>query len=177
MEQSKKFNLQKIHAALFSADDAEVEKALASLVKGGTALSILPLIELYVSTDNDKFKTVAEKLLYSLKVPDASVYLMEALADTHYEDFKPFILSIFWNAGISPHSHLLALTEEAVHGDFETAFEVLTIVENIDGDLDPMILEGCIAETSGFLEFSSGDNKASMIQSLHDILEGFAVEG
>jgi len=177
MEKTKKeISLQKIHTDLFSTDDAIVEKSLGLLVKSGNETSVLPLIELYVSTSNSQFKNIAEKLLYSLKTPNASIYLMEALVDVHYEDYKPFILSIFWNAGIAPHPHILELTEEAVHGDFETAFEVLTIVENIDGVVDPLILEGSIAETKDYLEFAADDNKTALIQSLNDILIGFSTK-
>ncbi|MFT4662274.1 MAG: hypothetical protein ACI8XB_002563 [Patiriisocius sp.] len=175
MSEKKNIDLQNIHASLFSADDAEVEKALASVVKKGNELSILPIIELYVSTENSKFKSIAEKMLFSLKVQNASAYLMEALEETHYEDHKAFILSIFWNAGIPPHPHLLELTEEAVHGDFLAAFEVLTILENIDGDIEPNILEGSKAEVEGYLEFAEDNEKTKIIASIGEILDNLMI--
>ncbi len=172
-ENKKLLELQKTHENLFSTDNAVVEKALGKIVATGTELSIRPLLELYITTDNDKIKTVIEKLLYSLKTPNSAVHLVEALRGDNIEEFKSFILSIFWNAGIPGNDHVLDLVEEAVQGDFKVAFEVLTIVENMDGSVDQLSLEAALVETTTYLSSESKEDKYPLVESLQEILESF----
>lgn len=172
-QKAKEVQLVKIHTDLFSTNDELVENALKDIVHAGDENSIEPLLTFYVNTENSRFKAIAEKVLYSLKPKGSGARLINALANENLSQHRAFILSIFWNAGIPANEFVIEMVEEALHGDFSEAFEVLTILDHMDGDITPEILGESIALIESNMDLHAGDHKSEILEDILKILLKF----
>ncbi|TVR40262.1 MAG: hypothetical protein EA392_04255 [Cryomorphaceae bacterium] len=130
----------KVLRNLFSASDEEVMAAVKELSDSGDDQAIFPLLEVLLNGSDDAQQAVTS-VLYQLKNRKAAQALVEALENPKYIPVRKTILASFWNSGIMPVDKLPLLCAIAAEGDFEEAFEVLTIVEAMDVQLEPAELE------------------------------------
>ncbi len=154
---------------LFSPDDQVVISGVEELAKYGDHRVIHPLLEVMLN-GSEAVNTAVQNVLYQLKDTKAMAEMVEALDNPKYESLRPVMLASFWNTGQWPTEHLLKLCEIAVNGTFEEAFEVLTIVEHMEGNLEPAELELALEPVREFLMTQEGHANYTIIESIHSAL-------
>lgn len=157
---------------LFSSDDAVVMEALKSLSEIGDHRVIHPLLELMLH-GSDKVNAGVEDVLFQLKDSQAMKELMEALDNPKYEPIRATILAAFWNTGQWPVEHLVKLCEIAVNGTYQEAFEVLTIIEHMEGSMEPAELEQALEPIREYLMQQEGHENYVIIETIHSALNQF----
>lgn len=133
---------QKLIEDLESSMDNIVLKALDKVKDKGTVNVIEPLIDAYFSTENTKIKNEVKEILNSLKISAAAEALVNAL-DENAHDRNQLILNALWNSNLDSSKHMNKIIEIAVTGDFLTAFEVLTVLDNLDEVIEEEQLVEC----------------------------------
>lgn len=154
---------------LFSADDEVVLSAIQQLSETGDHRLIHPLLEVMLN-GSERVNAAVEQVLFQLKDTKAMDELVEALDNPKYEPIRVTILASFWNTGQWPTEHLTKLCEIAVNGTFEEAFEVLTVVEHMEGTMEPAELELALEPVREFLMREEGHANYAIIESLHAAL-------
>ncbi len=157
---------------LFSADDAVVLKAIESLTETGDHSVIHPLLELMLH-GSEEVNAAVEQVLFQLKDTKAMNELVEALDNPKYEPIRATILAAFWNTGQWPTEHLVKLCEIAVNGTYQEAFEVLTIVEHMEGTMEPAELELAMEPIREFLMQQEGHENYVIVETIHAALNQF----
>ena len=61
---------------------------------------------------------------------------LDALADTSFAHIKPDVLSFLWNCGLTRDGRLARVAEVACEGDFQQAFEGVTLMEQVETVVD-----------------------------------------
>ena len=93
------------------------------------------------------------------------------------EEFQPYhqqLVSCMWSSGMNPTEDLHVFSKLAVDGDYMTALEVLTLLENMEGPFDNESLMDAFQDVSEFVEEAAeGDAKIDLIKSIYDILYAF----
>jgi len=154
---------------LFSPDDEVVLAGIEELRKNGDHRVVFPLLEVMLN-GSDEVAEAVQKVLFQLKNRKAMDELVTALDNPKYEPLRVTILASFWNTGQWPVEHLVKLCEIAVNGTFEEAFEVLTIVEHMEGNLEVAELELALEPVREFLMTQEGHANFAIIESLHSAL-------
>lgn len=154
---------------LFSPDDKVVLEAIRQLSETGDHRVIHPLLELKLH-GSDEVNEAVEQVLFQLKDTKAMGELVEALDNPKYLPIRSTILAAFWNTGQWPTEHLVKLCEIAVHGTYQEAFEVLTIVEHMEGTMEPAELELAMEPIREYLMQQEGHENYMIIESIHSAL-------
>jgi len=157
---------------LFSPDDAVVMAAVRELKESGDHSIIHPLLEVMLS-GSESVNAEVEQVLFQLKDTKAMDQLVQALDNPKYEPLRATIIASFWNSGQWPADHVTKLCEIAVNGTYEEAFEVLTVVEHMEDDLQPAEAEEALEPVREYLMLKEGHENYAIIESLHAALNKF----
>lgn len=155
---------------LFSPSDEVVLKAIKQLAETGDHRVVYPLLELLLN-GSEEVAVAVEQTLFQLKDTKAMDELVEALDNPKYLPVRSTILAAFWNTGQWPTEHLVKLCEIAISGTYQEAFEVLTIVEHMEGNLEPAELELALEPIREFLMQHEGHENYVIIESIHSALD------
>lgn len=158
-------------AELFSTDPAKVMSALEKIPEKGDHTMVVPLLKTYRVWENeDEIRKQIAKIMYELKTETAIPELIAALDDPDFEDYRAFLISIFWNAGIFPVTHIDVLVRHAIKGDYMVALEVLTVVENIEAKMEPEMLQDAMFDIDEHIEMYPDDAHIELLEELKQIL-------
>lgn len=157
---------------LFAADDATVLSAVKALKEFGDHRTIHPLLEVMLH-GSDPVKAAVEEVLFELKDTKAVDQLIAALDDEKYAPVRATILAAFWNSGQWPVGHVAKLCDIAIHGSYQEAFEVLTVIEHMEEDLAPAEVAPALESIREYLMVGEGHENYPIIESLHAVLNAF----
>lgn len=169
MAKSKK-NL--IKESLKSNDKQLIITAIEDIVEHGDKEILILAIELFCTTNDAEIKSHILSLLFNLKNPEAADVLFSFIADKAYHDQLNDLLIACWECGLDFSIHIEALTNLVISEPFETAFEAVTVIENIDAKLDTELLDKCIAALQKSIKRAGADKKA-LLESLVVTLKNF----
>lgn len=156
---------------LFSTRKDEVLAALDKIPSQGNAKVVIPLLKTYKAWEDDgMIRGGIEKILRELKTETAIPELITALEDPDYEEERALIISSFWNAGLFPISDVDVLIRHAIRGNFMVALEVITVVENIESEIDEQVLQDGIFDIDEFLDSEPNAPHSELLAELKDVL-------
>ena len=110
-------------------------KTLTEIQEKGNVDLIKPLIELGKSRDEKEIQDAIQKIFFSLKISAAHPVILEELKNIGAHPFRKLLLSTIWESNIDALPHLDTLVKIAIEGDLYEAIEVLTILEEGEGEL------------------------------------------
>ena len=119
--------------SLYSTKENEVLDAIKAAEEVGTVEWVRPLLEVVRDHPSDEVKEAAAHVLGTLKVSAAEDVLADALDDPEFESIGSDIVGYLWNCGFHSEELLPAVVRCAVRGDFRSAMEALTWVEQLEG--------------------------------------------
>jgi len=134
MEKESKI-IQQLITELSSTDETKLLKTLEKVKSKGNDLMIVPILDLYTSTDHNTVKEAVKGLLNELKTTDGTIFLIERLKNSDNE-LNEVILGALWSAGLNPIEYLPEIVNAACNGTYMVAFEAVTVLENLDGPFD-----------------------------------------
>ena len=140
-EKTKNNRLNNILKDLNGSDENKITTAIKQLRKHGNAEAIEPLLDKFISIDNDVIKEDITSLLFDLKDETVVPELIKAIGTPKFEPIKPFIISILWQAAIDSSTHIGVLVKEAIKGNYMTCVEVLTVIESYDSSFNEEEIE------------------------------------
>ena len=157
--------------SLYSTKDDEVLDAIKAAEEVGTVEWVRPLLEVVREHPSDEVKAAASNVLGSLKVLAAEDVLGDALDDPEFEAIGADIIGFLWNCGFHSEELLPAVVRCAVRGDFRSAMEALTWVEQLEGLNGEGDLLESILVVRGGLEDQSLSEVHALLQPLLDNLQ------
>jgi hypothetical protein len=155
-------------------DDMDIVlKTLETIQEKGNKDLIKPLIELGVRRKEKEIQDAIQKIFFSLKISAAHPIILKELSTMPPCPFRKVLLSTLWEAKIDALDHVDVLVKVAIDGDLYEAIEVLTVLEESEGELnEEKILESLLL----LKEFESKNlaidpAKDAFIKSIKDKLE------
>lgn len=177
MSESQKAIDEKLKTELFSSDEKVVLAALAKIEEDGSRNMVEPVLELLVRSDSDSVKQEVLNQMSQLKIGEMEDLFIQKLQHKDFKDYQQQVVACMWNSGMNPISHLDVLAEVAIKGDYMTALEVLTLVENMEGPFDHESLTDAFSDVGLFLsEVEEEDARLDLIKDLYAILHHFQEE-
>ena len=156
---------------LFSTRIEEVQAALKQIPDKGNATLILPLLRTYKAWPAEPLiLDPITKILSELKTESAIPELIKALEDPDFDEERAMIISIFWNAGLFPINDVDVLVRHAIRGDYMVTLEALTVIENIESELDKDQLQNALFDVDDYLELNPEVPHAELLEELKQVL-------
>ncbi|MBE9517861.1 MAG: hypothetical protein IMY68_04795, partial [Bacteroidetes bacterium] len=132
-DNNKKLRLQ--IASLRSSNKSAILETLKELRSEGD-VSILPeLFNLMLIQEDEEILDEIASLLNDLKDKEAAEVLAEAIANPEYELIHTSLVAACWQNGLSYGKHITTFVDVVVSGDYSTAIEAFTVIEEAVGDL------------------------------------------
>jgi hypothetical protein len=157
------------------SDKIEIQsQSIESLGVNGDDSAIIPLLDLWKSTDNDGVSSKIHALFCDIKLSDAPKIIIGCLEKGSYNKIHSDILNSIWNSGLDYTMHIPELTRIAIEGDFSVAFEALTIIENQKGTFTEEITLETMLIVKDFEAASTAKDldKTKMIAAIKSFIHG-----
>ncbi|MFP5471852.1 MAG: hypothetical protein ACLGGV_09680, partial [Bacteroidia bacterium] len=134
-EKVKNLAVESIIQDLESGNEAQIIAALEKIPEKGNAQIIEALLECFDETSNQTIKERIKQILCELKDTSCIDPMMDYFRIAESET-REMIINAFWNNNLNPYSYVDVFIEAAIIGSYMEAFEVLTLIENIEIDSD-----------------------------------------
>lgn len=125
----------KLIKALQVDDLKSLVKTLEEVQEKGNVDLIKPLIDLGKNIEEKEVQDAIQKILFSLKISAAHPVILEELKNIGPCSFRKTLLTTIWESNIDALPYLDTLVKIALEGDLYEAIEVLTILEESEGEL------------------------------------------
>lgn len=153
---------------LTSTDETIVLKALVKVRDKGKTEVLVPLFNLFDTTESEKVKTEIKTILSDIKDSYALEVIIEKLR-TGSEDLNEVLLHSLWNSNLNAVDYIPEVIDAAKDGNYMIALEALTVIENLDGPFSNEKL----TEAQFILNeyFADGvDEKEALMRSILDVI-------
>lgn len=173
MSEEKKENkfLQNILQNLKAKNNGLVLKALQDAKQRGT-IHVLPgIIEVLLQTEDDAVYEEAKSILFELKASKAGEVLVDYLKKDNSIGHRDVLVSALWQSSIPSEEYLTFLIELACKENYMATLEVLTVVENMEGEVNDEEIVECISTINECIEKGGDENKMKLLTSLVEVLE------
>ena len=164
--------INQIKKDFLSADHSIVIKALSKTRAKGNEQLILPLIELYKSTQIEGIKKEIKSIFSELKKKNILDTLLPEL-EYGSNEVKELILFSIWSSGMDMTDHIPLLIETCISGNFMVILEGLTVLENLEGPFNEDDLFQASTLLQEALYETSESKEKKLIQSMYDIILEF----
>ncbi len=159
---------------LFSTRSETVRNVLEKIPSQGNAQMVIPLLKTYKSWESEEdIQNKIAHILGELKTESAIPELIEALEDPEFDNERALIVSTFWHAGLYPLSDIDVLIRHAIRGDFFVTLEVLTVIDNIEAQIDSQLLQDAIFDIDEFLDEHPDVPHAELLNQLKEVITRF----
>ena len=118
------------------ANNQKVKAALAQAKEHGDAKWVRPLLEAYAVRKEDALREEMRDMLGTLKISAAEQTFLDALVDTELSHVKADVLGFLWSCGFTCEGSLSRVLDVACEGDFQQAFEGVTLLEQVESVTD-----------------------------------------
>ncbi len=118
-------------AGLTSGSETQILKAIADLGEKGNALYLPFLLELLSNSPGEEVSRSILELLGNLKDKETIPYLVDAIRDVTDKSLRRDLVTCCWKNGLDFSEYLSFFTDLVIGSDFETAFEALTVIDNL----------------------------------------------
>ena len=171
MTQTNSKRTDSLLSDLFSAKADTVRAALEKVPSQGNARMVIPLLKTYKAWDHEEdIQIKIANILGQIKTESAIPELIEALDDPEFDAERALILSTFWHAGLYPVSDINVLVRHAIRGDFFVTLEALTVIENIESQMDLDMLQDALFDIEEFLDEHPDAPHAEILSQLKDVI-------
>jgi len=159
---------------LLSSDQQIVIETLEEIKFSGSSKLLPFLIELLHSTNDDEVKSMTYKILSELKQSDSIPVIMEAIQNEKYFNEQEMLIRSCWENGLDFTPYLSVFADLVVHGNYMTAFEAFTVIENLDGHISNTEAENLLSKLQLGLDGAINERKvliAELIQFIPGLIK------
>ncbi|MEX1001520.1 MAG: hypothetical protein WDZ35_05345 [Crocinitomicaceae bacterium] len=135
-ETQKSKKIKEILLGLASKEENKQIEVVKSLKLHGDETVLEPLIQLWIATGSTQIKSEIEDLLNTIKSTKVPEKLIACLNNPSFSSARQMMLASIWNSGLDYRPYLGDIATATVQGDFMDVMECITILENIEGQLN-----------------------------------------
>lgn len=139
VRKTKQQRIDETIAELSSRNERQIIGALKRIPHEGSPQMIEALFSLYAQSPSKEVIILLEKVVHNLKDADCIMPMLDLLENGKHAKIHAPILASFWQSGLDVSEHLETLVNAAIAGDFLTAMEALTVIENLEFSNDDAI--------------------------------------
>ena len=167
-QETEKRNIQ----SLRSGNKKAIIATISDLRKRGTISTLQELFELMLISEDQEIMHAAVDLLNDLKKKEVIPVIIEAIADKNYRPIQKELVASCWQCGLDYHEHILVFIEVAISGDYASALEAFTVIEDCIGEIEDTERARCVKKLKKGLE-KTPEEKQPLMKELISMVERF----
>lgn len=161
---------------LNSNDSKTLTSALKRVRAKGTERVIPSLISIIENNEETSIVEEAKSIILELKSTASIPYLLDVLEQNTNSETRELVLNSFWQTGFNAHQHIDKFVLAAIKGSYMEAFEVDTIIDNLEGPFEEEpIMEAQLILKSYFSKADHKDEKYSIIENIAKQLANYEI--
>ncbi len=125
-EQEKYY--KEIEKKLNTEDSKEILNTLKDVKKNGRVVIIPLIVQLLDNDKDDAVKKEVLNILGQIKMEEAVPYIVAELKQDE-DNYRADLIMTCWQSGLDFSSHIENFIEAFVYGDFQTAIESFSVIE------------------------------------------------
>lgn len=173
MEENGNKNRLKVQIqALRSGNRADILAALKEIRSTGSVAILPELIDLLADQDDELISSEIISLLNDLKNQKAASVLTESIANPAYADISRILVAACWQNGLTYRNYLDTFVEVALTGDYATAIEAFTVIEEDVGELEQQRRKELADSIRSRLP-EMDEHKTSLLKELIKVIENY----
>lgn len=169
--------IKEINAALSSPKKEKVLEGIKLSRAHANQDSFRLMLETLKKTDEPEVEAAIIQFLYDLKDVSSIDPLIEALNDEEMRYYHSFLIATFWQSALDGSDHLDLFVKRAIDGEYMTALEALTVVENFDSSFSADLIMECSADLNLAIEEENEEEKKNILISLKEVVDQLPQEG
>jgi hypothetical protein len=120
---------------LYANDSTIINHALDEIKQNGNSNYIPILVELLHKNEEQVIVDKILKILSEIKHTDAVPELIKAIENEKYSSIQEMLVRVCWENGLDFTNHISTFIDILINGDYMTAFEAFTVIENSEGKI------------------------------------------
>ena len=156
---------------LYSSKEAEVIKAIDLICVEGSLEYIPALLSAFENTKSGEIKRKINNLLNDVKDSKIAPIIVEYLQNEISEDVMSMLLTACWSSGVDYSQYLSVFVQIVLESDYFTAFESLTVIDNMEGVFDNSVLQQYIDKLQKASLETGNSKKRGLLVELISVLE------
>lgn len=150
---------------LYSNYLTDVIYALNEIQEKGNSRYIPLLVDVLHSSKENEISELILKILSEAKHPDIVPELIKAIEDEKYINEQEELVRTCWENGLDYTNYFSTFVNLLINGNYMTAFEAYTVIENTEGFLSDTSAKEYIATLQNAI-FDANDERKILIQSI-----------
>jgi hypothetical protein len=168
-ESNKSKKIKDLVSSLSSADESVQIKAIKSLKVHGNETTIEPLIQLLNRSDSEAVEKEIVDLLNTIKSTAVPSEMAKCLANPDYKSSRQIMMVSIWSSGLDYRPYMGEIANATVQGGLMEAVECITILENLEGELDEDQIMDALLVFKAYL-VDTKDSDSSKIDIIREIV-------
>jgi len=150
-------------------DDKLVLENIEKLRSKGSINDLPAILDYLVTPTNDSIEKALYNFIFDIKDAKAVEPIIAAIQNPKYQGIQKKLIEMCWQSSLKFAQHLGLFVDLLIKGDFEIAFEALTVIENMEESIDSKIKEQEMAKLKDAIATVSEDRKAWLHEAFHMI--------
>jgi hypothetical protein len=150
---------------LLSSNQQLQSETLEEIRISGSSKLLPFLIDLLHVSKSEDIRVQVYGILSELKHSDSIPILMDAIQNEKYGSEQEMLIRSCWENGLDFTPYISVFVEIVIHGDYMTAFEAFTVIENLEGSISKEEIEKLISLLQNGLSNALNERKV-LIQEL-----------
>lgn len=171
-ENSHRNRLKAQTEALRSGSRPKILAALKEIRSTGKVAILPELFDLLLDQEDEQITGEIVALLNDLKNQEAAGILAGAISNPEYRELSTVLVAACWQNGLSYGSYLDTFVEMALDGDYATAIEAFTVIEEAVGEVDPEQRQQHVKTISDHLP-EMDTQKRPLLKELIKVIENY----
>jgi len=160
---------KEILANLKSTDSEVILETIGKVRESGNSFLIEEMIDLLHDTEDPAIKKSFFNLLSELKDKASTHVLIAAIKNEKYSRERAILIACCWQNGLSYNEYLPFFIDLVINEDFQIAFEAFTVIENMYGKMEEVVVNDEIKKVINALK-DANEQKAYLLNGLLSII-------
>jgi hypothetical protein len=131
-------------AAFESADNSRIIQSLNEVRDSGSVKILPVLFDLAKNNTDPHIRNEIVSLVGEIKSTEAVPIIAESLSKHDFGDFLNALVAACWQSGLDFSKHLIVFAELFIRGDYKTALEAFTVIEESLQDASEVEIHECM---------------------------------
>jgi hypothetical protein len=171
MEQKDKY-YKEIQKKFDTEDENQIINTLKEIRVTGKALIIPLILEILEQDRNETITQEILSILGQLKDKNSVGYIVKALENNDIKKYRKEIITTCWQSGLDYSKHIELFAKEFISGDYITAIESFTVIEEWIFEADKQTIINCKEYLVGSISEVRDDKKPLYVE-LVKLVEGY----
>ncbi|MDE5422185.1 hypothetical protein L3073_08185 [Ancylomarina sp. DW003] len=150
-------------------DDKLVLENIEKLRAKGSINDLPAILDYLVAPKNASIEKALYNFIFDIKDPKAVAPVVAAIQNTKYQTIQKKLIEMCWQSSLKFAEHLGLFVDLLIKEDFEIAFEALTVIENMEENIDSKTKELEMTKLKDAISIVSEDRKGWLHEAFHFI--------